>query len=422
MTPKQIHELLDDYAATEIPETLNMMKEINQRIKALPQPIPTPRPQFRLRWAAALSIIVMFIGAFFILSPPKPTPTTPVVNGNGQAFALPDVSHVPEWERPRYQAFVTPPRGAKTLRLTQKSPTDDVNVRVIWARADGNEISVAWEVDYDPQYPPMNIVDSTVTLTQNGQALTRYELLPDLLIPVSPWGDNRMHFYGIYHWDATGLPTDTETLDLTFMLDVQAMDMESDEAKITPYQAYFEFNLAYKAPLFGVTETITMEEKGIALSLRDIRYSDSSVLGVICLPESLRTVYYPVFEVGGEESHLFDLRYDSNLSDDDKLSCANFRLTTKPAVSEQQLTLTISQLRSYVADMSESRFAAFAEAVNAAVGLTVTLDDNGMTYTVQPSEGMNIIPPEIDEEIQALDDELLWDKIEGSWVFEIPLS
>lgn len=421
MNPQNLHDLLDEYAATEIPDTMNLMKDIHLRIESLPHVRTQPRRAVRRTWlmtAAACLIIAIGVFGFY-----QNQSSDSVIWQNPSFSAeviTPEATATPEFTGRVYQETIVAPEGHVLFNITEKSPTDDVEVKVVWAGMDGNEINIAWELSNDPRYGWIIVSDSVVTLADNGQTLERTDGEATEGIQGPIWSDGRRRLDLTQSWDATQLPLDSQTVDIILTMMIEPEAQPNQRPDITPFQVQFELSLPYNRPLVGPDEPITVESMGIPMSLSEIRYTPNSTYGVLCLPIGILDVYTPILDMLEEHRHLMEFE-NKRLSDDGGTECVDMRLPVQATMFENQLQLVFTQLYTLQGDYSPARFLAFSAAVYKTWGLEVELAEQGWGYEISPNESIPVVSNEIRIAISELAQEMLFDVIETDWFFVIPL-
>lgn len=321
-----------------------------------------------------------------------------------------------------YNRILMMPDEATLLNLTQKSPTTDAEITLIWAYIDGNDVYVAWDYSYPETYANSWVKTISVIFPSSEKVIP--STYGEGSMGSRGWPDGLNRAYGMFMWNANEIPLDSQSVELTFVFDITAnQDSTSSKPKIPPFEARFDVILPYMPPLLGSTEPILVETSGIAISLNNIRHSPLSIRGEICLPTGISTYYVPVFSIANATDFLYGRTSDFRLSEDGTTECYDFRLGVPYGITRfNNLILHIIKLQAIQSDYSPARFLAFSTAVKATWGLDIILNEGGIGYRVNPNQTMPAPSIEIYQAIQRLETEMLVDVIEDNWFFVIPMS
>lgn len=419
MTPNQLHDLLDDFASTEIPDDMNLLKDIEARLQTMPA--VSVRPVLRFSRAAAVLVVLMFATiAYAVYQSQLNLGDTGIVTADSQELVT-------------------------VLGLTEKHPDADVNILIPWAYADGNRIAIGWEVDYALTYK-QPYVQSVSLLDADGNPFSGASFL---------YGggggggsdDIRATFGSSTSWDATSITGDPETLDLTLVISLSDQpspmmggggsgggggggESSATPAELLPvalYEARFDFTLPFIPAAQPSENSITVTAGGIPITLSDIRYAPSVIIGKLCLPIDISQTHHPRLARQENTVVQLDFSYQSTPSEDGQTACQDITIMGILADEDGVLRLTMERLVNLIGDwdMSDERFNAFLAAVEAEGFKTEVVvernSDGGFDIIISDQHQTGENPMEIHLRVQALAEEYLADNIFGPWVFEIDL-
>jgi|GEM_PF-4056399 len=426
MTPDQLHDLLDDFAATEIPDTMTILNDIEARLQTA-SPIPAARPILRFSRAFVVVFALMFATVAYAVYQAQ------LVRGDPGIMAV------------GAQELGTP------LNLTQSLPDADVNLNLQWAYADGNRIAIAWEVEFAIIHNPA--ITQITLLDADGQPFEYADFLRGGG-GGGGGGGERAAFGTTTSWDATRITGAPESLNLTVVIGVASENpitppdisnaggeggeggggggSSTEFTPFMPYEARFEITVPFISVATGAADPITVEAGDIPITVRNVRYAPSATIGLICLPVG----FYPEYSLWlqREELRAFNINFSTeetpDVSQDGLTECYDFTILGIVADKTGLLRFTFERLVTNLPDMSVETFAAFQSAIEAE-GLAATVTRTGAAgyethITLVPPDDYD---PSYNEQVNAiytrisdLADEILHESIVGPWVFEIALK
>ncbi|MCU0465090.1 MAG: DUF4179 domain-containing protein [Anaerolineae bacterium] len=417
MDQNSLHNLLDDLAKQEIPDTMNLWNDIEKRLP-MAQKLPAARPALRFSTTVLTLIFALAL-----------------VTGAYAVYQSQFVNVDPGIEGARTENLITP------LELTQSHPEDDVNLTLLWGYADGNRIAVGWEVDYSHDYLQPGIL--TVQLFDAEGNLFDYADFGYSLYGSGSGGSQRASFNRATSWDATAITDDTESLDLTvvvrmvgysntgFSTPMGGVDSgsagspeateEPERERVTPHKFSFNITLPFIPVVEAAEEPVTVTAADIPITIRDIRYAPSMTLGKVCFRAGDLPPYHLLILPSIPSFQSLNIEYPPDFSDDWTTECYTMTLLGVTADEDGVLRVHIVRLTHFLFDVPDDRWEAFQAAL-AESGIPVEIEREPRGYTTSiPSEG---VEPTLEQWLM-LDEMManyLHDSIPGPWVFEIPLK
>ncbi|MBK9123879.1 MAG: DUF4179 domain-containing protein [Chloroflexi bacterium] len=274
MNDRDLARLLDAIASEEIPDDMNLWNDIKAQLNELPA-VPARRTASALSRIAAVFAVLLIAGSVYAVYQVITTR-----GGDPGIMAVDDL--------------VTP------LNLVQSSPSDDVNITVDWAYADGHRIAVGWTVDYASE---LDVPQPTFVLTDGeGTAFGPADFLRGG--GGGGGGDGERNTFGsVTSFDATGIKGAPESLmlSLTATFDPangpgeitgggggggsggggSAGQTPPEPVEIAPFTVTFEFEV----PFFRARETSvpgSVDDAGITVTLESLTYAPSVSIGRLC--------------------------------------------------------------------------------------------------------------------------------------------
>lgn len=419
MTPSQLHTMLDEIAAQEIPATMNIRKGIELRIEKI-RPLST-RPLLRISRAAIVLVALMFATVAY-------------------AFYQ-HITYIgdPGIETAASENLVT------ELGLIQTHPDADVNVTLNWAYADGNRIALDWGLDYALIHGDVEATDIQL-LDVNGQP---YPYL-NSSYPLSGGGgpSDRGISGRRENWDARGITDSPDSLELTLVLTIETLEPISNEAggggegggggseeddfaaqpteiiPIAPYQIRFDFTVPFIPAVSGLSEPMTVEVAGIPITISNIRYTPSDTQGLMCLPVGLFGEYTLLLDETHLEYKTQFMVSEAPVSSDDKTACYDFKVVGVLADSDGTLTLLFRRLITVNPQATPERYDSLIAALEAEGFKPIFEGDypeHGYRFEITGDPDAEALE-KMYRRIGELEMEILYDSIVGPWVFTIPLK
>lgn len=411
MTTNQLHDLLDDIAAQEIPDTMNLLPQIQAQLAA--KPTVRARPLLHLSRVAAVFIALMVATVAYAVY------QTQFFSGDT------GISTVGALE------LITP------LDLIQTHPNADVNVILHWGYADGNRIAVSWEVDYANRYA-QPFIQSIQLFDAQGRPFST----ADFLYGGGGGGggsETRSSFGSTASWDATGITGTPDTLDLTVVITVSDQPPQmmggggggggssapvEQRLPVPPFEARYQFSLPFIPAVMAAQSSDTASDSGIDITLREIRYAPSITIGQICFTADVYPTYtsYPVSESGQP----IEMGIGAQIESDDAANdCYQMSLLGVLADETGTLSLTFTDFITGQPDVSDERFDAFLTAVAAesfeADVVIEKISQGGYSVTVTAPEGVMIDTMPIYERVNQLALAHLHETISGRWELAVAL-
>lgn len=421
MDKNTLHNVLNDLAKQEIPDTMNLWKDIEKRLPAAHKR-PSARPALRLSTAVLTLVVALaFVtGAYAVYQ-------SQVVNGDPGIVSA------------GAEALITP------LELTQSHPDADVDMVLHWGYADGNRIAVEWMVRYKNTYYQPGI-GSIELYDAEGNAFNGADFIRGG--GGGGGGDGESSIFGsVASWDSTHITDNPENINLTVVLTLTSEPTslsgfnggggggggeggglpvlpeateEPERSLVPPHEFSFDITLPFIPAVEGVVESITVTAADIPITLSDIRYAPSVTLGKICIPVGYFSQYGLRLANDGYGQY-FSTSQEVERSEDGTVECDEFSVLGLLADDEGWLKLDILRFVSTAATLTDERWAAFEAAVEEA-GLPVNVqrfdEGFGMSWDVDSYP----IDRAYEERFHELMDTILYDSIPGPWVFEIPLK
>lgn len=438
MNQNQLHDLLDGFASTEIPDTMNLLKDIEARIQATPV-IPT-RPLLRLSRTAAVLVALMFATVAYAVYQFR--------TESGGDTGIVTVGT---------QELIT------ELGLIQTHPNADVNINIPWAYADGNRIAFGWNVDYALTYA-LPYVQSIEVLDAEGNP---FSSVPFLIGGGGGGGggggnETRAGYGSFITRNTTNIAGNPETLEITVVISISdtpsdysfgllgggsgggsggssggggggggSSDTAAPELLPVPlYEARFTFTVPFIPAVEASVENYTATNQGIDISLRNIRYAPSVTLAELCLPvQGFNT--YKVVLASPENTQILLETSDASgtqLSEDGLTECRAVTIMGILADETGALNITIERLVSLITDwdLSDDSFNTFVEAVQAegfkAEVVVEKNADGGFNINIMNNLETGEDAMQIYNRVNELAEEYMAEIVSGPWDFAIALK
>lgn len=430
---QRLQQLLHEIAQEEIDENMNLWPAIRAQLNDS-KARRLKFPFYLGRIASLLLALILVSTAGYAL----------YLNQLGGSRGDPGIVGVSEAE------LITP------LNLTQT--INNVNVTLIWGYADGNRISVAYEVEYSDTLRPPEL-SNIILRGADGNAIPGAAYLGGSG-GGGGGGDGRLMYGSVASFDSTSFENTPDSIDLTVeMIFAGAPDGphfpslgipnktvpdqsgdsggggnsggsepsgNSDDSSagetIPPFNVTFEFSLPF-IPAAKIQTPQSISANGITVEIANASIAPSVSLMDLCydvssIPEDENaSAWRPRFIIGGEVAA--SSSFEPNLAaSDETRTCGEAVITDLFIAEDGQLSLTIDRLQTD-AILDLDRIQDFVVAVQE-MGIEVVFDIRIEGESV--SMGFSSVSEfGIDDTtyatINQLYDDLLRDKIEGPWTF-----
>lgn len=432
---KRLQRYLDEIAQETIGEDMNLWPEIRAQVEE-------KRAQ-QFRFAFGLGRVATVIFALL------------VVSTVGYAFYLNrGGSHGDAGLIGVSQAELT-----TSLELTQT--INDVNVSLLWAYADGNRISLSYEVEYAntldvPPLTSMELKDKAGNSFPGAAFLMGGG-------GGGGGGGGRRSYGSVVSYDATAITEQPSALDLTLIMrfgqEGQAdtpspiplpevtpsvgggggggggggMEVSPEHppekalTPLAPFIATFDFSVPF-IPALRFPEAQTVESGGLSITLQNVSIAPSVTLADLCfdVPDHEQG-WLPRFLIGDTFLDGGNFAPNTTETQPDEPKCGQVALTALFKTDENPLTITIDRLQTVPdiipGDESEEKIAAFVATLTSA-GFEVVIDppvsgQGGFGFSV--TKFPDNLGDNAHDMIAHYYDDIFRDHIEGPWVFTYQL-
>lgn len=425
MNERELHNILESIAQEEIPDDMQLWHKIESRLN-------TPNTR-RTTGLNRLGRAAVYLLAALALTTAGYAFYQQLIQVGGDPGII------------AVQDLVTP------IDQTQRHPTQDVNVTIKWAYADGHRIAFEWQADYPSTYQTpfpakVQLFDAT------GKQFPPADFLQGS--GGGGGGDGERSSVGSTHsFDASGIPTDTTSIDLKLVMTFSSLlesevgggsigrmgggggGSGSDGDSLTPeplipIESFIaEFNLTVPfIPAQSIHEDSTAETNGISMTLSDITYAPSVTLAQLChSPIERDGNWQPIVRVNPDttSAYPFSMDYASfviqQAAQEGEPVCGELVIFSQPP-QNGVIQVAVTGFVSDPLPFTLERVAQFEQTLEAQ-GFEVTIIEadgpKGMNYSIDKTpEAAGIDYYAVVADVYS---SIFYEHIDGLWEFDIPI-
>ncbi len=429
MNEREFHNILESIAQEEIPDDMQLWNKIEARLNT-----PNTRRTTRLNRLGRAAVYLLVALA---------------VTTVGYAFYQQLIQVGGDPGIIAVQDLVTP------IDQTQKHPTQDMNLTIKWAYADGHRIAFEWQADYLNTY--QTPFPAKVQLFDaNGNEFPPADFLQGG--GGGGGGDGVRSSVGSTHSFGTrGIPADTESLDVKLVMTFSSLlesevgggsigrmggggggggGSSSEGESVTPeplipiesFVAEFDLTVPFISAK-SIDAGGSVESNGITLTLSDISYAPSVTLAKMChTPIDREGTWTPVLQVNPKQDNSgypFSMDYADFVvweePQEGEPVCGELVIFSQPP-EDGVIHFSVVGFVSQPLPFTLERVTRFEQELEAK-GFEITIIEpdgpKGMDYRIDKTpEAPGVDYYRVLSEVYG---NIFYDSIDGTWAFDIPL-